>query len=64
MDTNNDGSLQKNEIVRFVRKFLGAAMSELDVITDTVNSIWYKYDTDRSGFLSRAETKKFLNDFL
>lgn len=64
MDLNKDGVLQKNEIIRFVRKFLGTPLSELDVIIDTVNSIWYKFDIDRSGYLSRAETLRFLNDYL
>lgn len=64
MDLNNDGVLQKNEIVRFVRKFLGTPLTELDVIIDTVNKIWYKFDVDRSGYLSRAETLRFLNDYL
>jgi Ca2+-binding EF-hand superfamily protein len=29
-----------------------------------VNSIWYEFDTDRSGKLNRSETFKFIKSFL
>ena len=38
--------------------------SEDDEIMDIVDSIWNKYDTDRSGMLNRRETLKFLNAFM
>ena len=34
------------------------------MITDTVDTIWRHYDKDKSGYLNRRETLKFLNDFL
>ena len=31
-----------------------------DVIDDMIEQIWGNYDTDRSGYLDRQETKKFV----
>ena len=31
------------------------------IINDTVNDIWNEFDTDRSGSLDKAETRRFVN---
>jgi Ca2+-binding EF-hand superfamily protein len=52
-------------MARFTRKFLkNQEVIPLGQISSTVDKIWVKYDLDRSGFLNRRETLKFLNDFL
>ena len=53
-------------MTRFVIKFLHIPVEVIknDTIADVVNSIWYRYDKDRSGKLNRRETLKFLNEFL
>jgi len=33
-------------------------------VASKVHAIWYQYDVDRSGFLDRRETYRFLNDLL
>jgi hypothetical protein len=33
-------------------------------IQDVVNTIWVKFDKDKSGQLNRRETLRFLNEFL
>ena len=35
-----------------------------DLVADNINKIWFQYDTDRSGYLNRMETLRFLNDYL
>lgn len=35
-----------------------------DEVVKTVNKIWHRYDSDRSGYLDKRETLRFLNDFL
>ena len=62
-DFNGDGVLSRKEMTEFVRKFLGSAEADDDEIRDMVESIWYKFDTDRSGQLNRRETLMFLNAF-
>lgn len=64
IDDNGDGIISRSEISRFVRKFLGMAPTEKDLVADNINKIWYQYDTDRSGYLNRMETLRFLNDYL
>ena len=70
--------LSKSEMKRFVRNILGLAderilndksvsprlSNENDIIVNTVNRIWFKFDTDRSGKLNRRETLRFLNAFM
>ena len=53
-------------MTRFVINFLHIPVEVIknDTIADVVNSIWYRYDKDRSGKLNRRETLKFLNEFL
>jgi Ca2+-binding EF-hand superfamily protein len=64
IDDNGDGVISRPEISRFVRKFLGYPATEKDLVADNVNKIWYQYDIDRSGYLNRMETLRFLNDYL
>lgn len=64
IDVNGDGFVSKSETARFVRKFFGIDMTESDRLAEIVNKIWFKYDFDRSGYLNRMESLKFLNDFL
>ena len=59
-NVNGDGVISANELVVFVKKFLGLQ----DEITEIVNSIWYRFDADRSGSLNRKEAYNFLNAFL
>ena len=63
-DDNGDGVLSKNEVARFVRKFLGHPPTAKDLVSEQVSKIWQQYDIDRSGYLSRMETLRFLNDYL
>ena len=74
-DLNGDGRISKGEMARFLRKFMGldenpkllqnTNRNQLeDEVASKVHAIWYKYDTDRSGFLDRRETYRFLNDLL
>lgn len=46
-----------------MRKFLKSSEADDEEIKDIVNSIWYRFDTDRSGKLNRQETLRFLNAF-
>lgn len=63
-DDNGDGVLSRAEGGRFVRKFLGHPPTAKDLVAEQVGKIWLQYDTDRSGYLSRMETLRFLNDYL
>ena len=68
-DVNGDGVLSKREVSAFVKKFLRGNMPLLQqnedrVIAELVQKAWYKYDRDRSGFLDKRETLRFLDDFL
>lgn len=47
----------------FVKSFVDLPAKYDDVI-GIINDIWYEFDTDRSGQLSRKETLKFVNAFL
>lgn len=51
-------------MAQFVKLFIVHNLNESDVIIKVVNEIWYDFDTDRSGKLSRRETLRFLNAFL
>jgi Ca2+-binding EF-hand superfamily protein len=63
-DFNGDGVISKSEITRFIKKFLNIPSSDEDDIVDLVQKTWYKYDTDRSGYLEKRETLKFLDNLL
>jgi Ca2+-binding EF-hand superfamily protein len=63
-DDNADGVLSRGEVARFVRKFLGHPATAKDLVAEQVGKIWSQYDVDRSGYLSRMETLRFLNDYL
>jgi Ca2+-binding EF-hand superfamily protein len=64
-DYNGDGVLSKKEITRFVKKFLNIpGATEEDDISNLIQKAWYKYDVDRSGYLDKRETLRFLNDIL
>jgi Ca2+-binding EF-hand superfamily protein len=73
-DLDGDGQISKSEMARFLRKFMGIDESPIpkqslrddfeDEVASKVHNIWYKYDTDRSGYLDRRETYRFLNDLL
>lgn len=56
--------MSRNEIMHFVEKFLLVPTVKFVDIISLVNSIWYKFDTDRSGALNRKETVRFLNQFM
>ena len=47
----------------FVKSFVDLPAVYDDVIV-IINDIWFDYDTDRSGYLNRKETLKFVNAFL
>lgn len=63
-------------MARFLRKFMGIEERPIvkanhmlkdefeDDVASKVHAIWYQYDIDRSGFLDRRETYRFLNDLL
>lgn len=34
----------------------------LEAVDDTINGIWDKHDSDKSGFLEKTEFKKFLGE--
>ena len=38
-------------------------MSDIREVTKLVLEIWDKYDTNRSGALSKSETRRFVEDF-
>lgn len=51
-------------MANFVRQFINLPSLENNIIKETVDQIWEKYDKDRSGKLNRKETLRFLNQFL
>ena len=68
-DLNGDGRISKGEMARFLRKFMGldenpkllqnTNRNQLeDEVASKVHAIWYKYDTDRSGFLDLTGPKR------
>lgn len=66
IDLNGDGSISRREMTQFVKQFLE------DDVVDTrqpdigkiVQQVWFQYDVDRSGYLDKRETLRFLNDIL
>lgn len=38
--------------------------TEEDEISNLIQKAWYNYDVDRSGYLDKRETLRFLNDLL
>lgn len=63
-DLNNDGVLSRGEMTRFVKKFFSPPPLVVDQISKIVNELFEKYDTDRSGFLDRFETRNLVNEVL
>lgn len=65
-DINCDECISKSEMARFFKMFTDIPSSQhgQDDVVETVNNIWLRYDTDRSGTLDRRETLRFVNDFL
>jgi Ca2+-binding EF-hand superfamily protein len=62
VDVNGDNVLSKNEMARFVKRFLEDDKQAL--IEETVKKIFLKYDTNRSGFLEKRETLQLLDEVL
>jgi hypothetical protein len=50
-------------MTRFVKRYMEGLVVNDDV-TSTVDKIWMKFDSDKSGQLSRKETFRFVNFFL
>ena len=48
IDVNRDGFLSKQEMTKFVKRYFDGIIV-IDDVSDTVDKIWIKYDTDRSG---------------
>ena len=53
-----------NDIPYHVLSIEDGADDKEDKVQEVVNRIWFKYDVDRSGFLDRRETFRFVKDVL
>jgi hypothetical protein len=49
-------------MTRFVVKFMTPQYTQEEIISETVQKLFVKYDVDRSGALNRRETLKLIND--
>ena len=64
-DQNGDGVLSPREVADFVKNFFDLGDDDYqNSLTDIIDEIWDKFDTDRSGQLNRRETLRFLIHFM
>jgi Ca2+-binding EF-hand superfamily protein len=61
---NGDGVLSKQEMTRFVKKFLNPPQDIIDEVNKIVEDIFYDFDVNRSGNLDRKESLNFVNHIL
>lgn len=66
IDLNGDGSISRREMTQFVKQFLEDDIVDARQpdIGKIVQQVWFQYDVDRSGYLDKRETLRFLNDIL
>ena len=51
-------------MARFFRNFVKTPQPEFDQISKIIERIWFRYDDDRSGYLDKRESLRFLKDVL
>jgi Ca2+-binding EF-hand superfamily protein len=62
MDSNNDGSVDRIEFIKFMNFILkgAAVLAEVDPELEKLQKAFNIFDRDRSGFISIAEFQNFL----
>lgn len=64
LDVNGDDVLTRQEMSKFIANFYKPLADNDAVIHEMVQTIFTKYDINRSGYLEKRETLRLVDDIL